>query len=243
MTRLELIMEIKDELKGTCALPYSVNSKEIERIIDQAKRWFYREYRQAVESKYFVIPKEHFQKAEFKNNMQIQMPDCVVSIYECKEITGGTMMGFMDRDFTDNKLIAAEMMLSAVDSDRMVMSVAQMSFWDLSRAFILEHVSYDYNRNTQRLTIKGRTPRRNLFLRTYIEIPEEDLFEDWLFIRYCTAMAKKSLGRILGFFEYNLPGGVSINYDAIKSEGEDELEQIIEQIREEDPPDWFMIMH
>ena len=242
MTKLELIMEIKDELRGSCALPYSIPDQEIERLIKQAKRWFYREYPDAVESQFYVIPTNYFSSEYYRKTKMINMPPCVVSVYECREINGGSFLGFSDADFGEDRLIASEIYLG-MNSDEMVMRTAQMAFWDLGRAFMLEHIAFDYNRNTNRLKIKGRKPTKPVFLRTYIEIPEESLFDDHYFIRYTTALAKKSLGRILGFFEYNLPGGITINSSDIKSEGEEELQQIIEEIKENDVPDWFMIFH
>lgn len=242
MTRLELIMEIKDELRGSSSLPYSIPDKEIERLIDKAKKWFYRQYADAVESKFYVIPTTYFESKYYKNTKTIDLPKCVISVYECREINGGKWLGFSDADFSENRLIASEIYLG-LNSDEMVLRTAQMAFWDLSKAFMLDHVAYDFNRNTNRMKIKGRTPDRPLFLRTYIEIPEEALFDDHYFIDYTIALAKKSLGRILGFFEYQLPGGITVNSADIKSEGEEELQKIEEEIRENDVPDWFLIFH
>ena len=243
MTRGEFLLEIKDEIRGTCALPYSIPDKEINRIINQAKKYFYRNYKEAVESNYYVIPKEEFKKPEFKKDRTILLPDCVVSVYECKEISGGGRLFSIDGDFSDNKLMAAELYLSPFQSDDLVLRTAQYAYWDLAQAFFLEVLAYDFNRNTHKLKIKGRNPAKNVFLQTYVEIPEDDLFEDWFFIRYVTATVKVALGRILGFFTYNLPGGVSINSGDIKSEGESELEKILQQIDDENSPDWFMLFH
>jgi hypothetical protein len=243
MTRGEFLLEVKDEIRGTCALPYSIPDKEINRIINQAKKYFYRNYKEAVESQHYVIPKEEFKKAEFKRDRTILMPECVVSIYECKEISGGGRLFSVDPDFSDNRLMGAELYLSPFQSDDLVMRTAQYAYWDLAQAFFLETIAYDFNRNTSKLKIKGRNPAKNVYLQTYVEIQEEALFEDWLFIRYVTATVKVALGRILGFFEYQLPGGVSINSSDIKSEGTEELDKLLQQIDDENSPDWFFMFH
>jgi len=243
MTRSEFLLEIKDEIRGTCALPYSIPDKEINRIIDQAKKYFYRNYKEAVETQHYVVPKEEFDKPDFKTERSIHMPDCVISVTECKEISGGGRLFTVDADFSDNRLIAAELYLSPFQSDDLVMRTAQYAYWDLAQAFFLERIAYDYNRNTKKLKIRGRNPKKNVFILSYVEIPEDDLFEDWFFIRYCTAKVKVALGRILGFFEYQLPGGVAINSTDIKDEGNEELEKLLEQIDEENSPDWFYIWH
>ena len=243
MTRGEFVLELKNEIRGSCALPYSIPDKEINRIIDQAKKWFYVNYGEAVESKYYVVTKDQFKLPEFKAERAIQMPKCVVSISECKEMTGGGRFNNLDSDFSDNRLIASELYLSPFQSDDLVMRTAQYSYWDLAQAFFLDRIAYDYNRNTRKLKIRGRDPRKDVFLMTYIEIPEENLFEDWYFIRWCTATVKVALGRILGFFEYQLPGGVTVNSADIKSEGQEELDSIKQEIDEEQTPDFFFTFH
>jgi hypothetical protein len=104
-------------------------------------------------------------------------------------------------------------------------------------------VSYDFNRNTHRLKIIGRNPKRNCAITTYVKIEENRLYDDWFFQRYVTAQGKIALGRILGFFTFNLPGGIAVNADSIKEEGKEELEKILTTIDEENSPDWFYIFH
>lgn len=241
MTRNEFIMQVKDEIKGSCALPYSIPSKEIGRIIDQAKKWFYREYEDATETQFYVIPAKEFQKKQFKGSRSLYLPKCVISVYEFREISGGGRLGSVDPDLSDNRVMAAEIHLAPFQSDDLVMRTAQYSYWDLAQAFFLDKIAYDYNRNTKKIIVKGRNPTKNVFLRTAVEIPEEALFEDWYFIRYVTAQVKIALGRILGFFEYKLVGGVSINSNDIKQEGKDELREIKEDIDGEQTTDWFFV--
>ena len=243
MTRSEFILQIKDELRGSCALPYSVPDPEINRLIDQAKKWFYVNYKEAVETQYYVIGKEQFTLPEFKATRTIILPDCVVSVFEVKEISGGGRLFNIDKDFSDNRLIAAELYLSPFQSDDLVMRTAQYAFWDLAQAFFLDRVSYDHNQNTHKLKILGRDPKKDVFIQAYVEIPEEKLFEDWYFIRYVTAQAKIALGRILGFFEYQLPGGITVNSADIKSDGQEELQSIREDIDGHQSADWFFIWH
>jgi hypothetical protein len=243
MTRAELIEMVNNEITGSCSLPYSVPEREMERVIDQALNWFYVNYGPAVETQYYVITKDWFQQEDFRKTRSILMPDCVISVYEIREIQGAGRLGTIDADFYDNRLLAAELFLSPFASDDLVLRAAQYSYWDLTQAFILERVSYDFNRNTKRLKIIGRNPKRNCAVQTYVKIEENKLYDDWFFQRWVTAQAKISLGRILGFFTFNLPGGVQVNADTIKEEGKEELEQIKQRIDDENSPDWFYIFH
>ena len=74
----------------------------------------------------------------------------------------------------------------------------------------------------------------------YIDIPEESLYDDELFVRYVLAEAKINIGRLLGTFEYNLPGGVRVNYNNIQSLGKEERTEIIQMIKDENTPSYFL---
>jgi hypothetical protein len=243
MTRAELIQLANDEITASGSLPYSIPERESERIIDQALNWFYINYQYAVETQYYVIERKWFDEPEFKKTRSILLPDCVVSVFECKEITGGGRLGTIDRDFSDNRLLAAEIYLAPFASDDLVLRTAQYSYWDLTKAFILERVRFDFNTNTHRLKIQGRNPKKNLFLDTYVKIEESKLYDDWYFQRYVTAQSKISLGRILGTFTFNLPGGITIDASSLKDEGKEEIEQIKTKIDEENSPDWLFVYH
>jgi hypothetical protein len=77
-------------------------------------------------------------------------------------------------------------------------------------------------------------------VRAYIAIPEESLYDDELFVRFCLAEAKINIGRLLGTFEYNLPGGVRINYNNIQTLGTSEKTEIIQMIKDENTPSYFL---
>ena len=74
-------------------------------------------------------------------------------------------------------------------------------------------------------------------------IPTEDFYEDPLVIKWMIAKAKMSLARILGTFNYNLLGNVTINYDMWRSEGAEELAELKEKISTDNTPDWFMLFN
>jgi hypothetical protein len=243
MTRAELIDMMTAEITGSGALPYSVPEREANRIIDQALNWFYANYGPAVETQYYIIERKWFSDPEFKKYRSILLPDCVISVFEVKEVTGGGRLGTVDRDFSDNRLLASELFLSPFQSDDLVLRTAQYSYWDLTQAFILERISFDFNRNTKRLKILGRDPKRNVFIQTYSKIEENKLYDDWFFQRWVTAQAKISLARILGTFTFNLPGGIQIDASSIRDEGKEELDEIKQKIDDENSPDWFFIFH
>ena len=240
MTKQELVENVERELNTSFALPSQLNASEIERIIDQTATWFYENYAEAVETQLFVMLASEFHKPEFISTRTVMMPECVISVSSVKEISGAGLIGSVDRDFADNKLIASEIYLSPFTGDSLVFRTAQYQFFDLTRAFFLEWVRYDFNRRTRKCKILGRTPAKDVCFEAYSKIPNDKLYEDYYFLRYVTAKSKIALGRMLSFFDYNLMGGIKVNAADIKSEGEAEVEKIEQQIQDQTPPDYFM---
>ena len=245
MTRDEFKQLLKDELTISCALPFQLPERELDRLIDLGKKWFRRNYEDAVELSAFVITHEDIQKmASFKSaSRHIKLPKCVVSVVEVKEIKGQNRFSMVDKDFSLEKSLTKELYLSSFSSDNLVMMIAQESYLDLSKAFFLETIAYKFNENSGKLKILGRDPAYDVYINTYIDILEDELFEDWYFNRYIVSQAKISMGRMLGMFEYNLPGGVSINTDMLTTEGTEELQQIKEDIQEMQTPTFIEVWH
>jgi hypothetical protein len=184
-----------------------------------------------------------FKTPEWFKTRTIMMPECVVSVFEVKEITGAGLIGTIDKDFADNKLIASEIYLSPFTGDSLVFRTAQYQFFDLTRAFFLEWIRYDYNRRTKKCKILGRDPSRDVFFNTYVKIPDDMLYEDYYFMRFVTAKSKIALGRMLSFFDYNLMGGIKVNAGDIKAEGEQEVEKIETEIKDQDSADYFSVWY
>jgi hypothetical protein len=243
MTKDELVQMVQRELDSSFALPSQIQPEEISRIIDQEKVWFYENYRDSAETQYYLIQHSEFQKPEFHAHRTILMPECVVSVYEVREVTGAGMLGTVDRDFADNKLIASEIYLAPFTGDSLVYRIAQYQFFDLTKAFFMDLIRYDFNRRTKKLKITGRNPTRDVFIQTYVGIPEDKLFDDYYFIRMITAKSKLSMARQMSFFEFNLMGGIRINVADLRSEAEAEIERVRQEIDDQNSPDYFMVWH
>ena len=243
MTRDELVELVQDELTVSSGLPNSISPKEIERIIKTAERWFYINYKNAVESDYYVIPHSYFTSTDFTSRRFVQLPDCVMTIQDFREIRGGSRIGIVDRDITENKIIASELFLSSVTGDDLVMRTAQYAYWDLTKAYFLDTIAYTFNQNTKRIKISGRNPRPSSIIKCFSKIPQESLYDDDLFIRWVFGKSKIALGYMYTLYTYQLPGGVTINGSILKDAGEKELQEVKDQIDKESPPDWFLLFN
>ena len=240
MTKQELIDEIRGEITASCSLPFAPPDKEIERIITLESRWLYREYRDAWYTKWYILDKKYYQTDAWKNTRTFQLPECVVGIKVVYELTSGQrVFGIHDPDLQFDRLMAADLYLTPLSSDQITYRTIQWSFWDLSRAFNLRDIQTTFNMNTHRLGIIGRDPHESLFITTLDKIPDYEFYEDPLVMKWMIAKAKMSLARIFSTFNYNLLGNVTINYDAWRTEGSEELQELKDKIQSDSMPDFF----
>jgi hypothetical protein len=241
MTLQELITDIRDEVTFSGMLPYTLNEREINRIITNATRYFWDNWKYAVEPAYLVIPLTIFQTQQFRDIRQIILPDCVAFVNELKEIKGGSIFGTIDRDFTEQKFIGSEIFLTPFMGESMVYRSAVFSFLDLTKAFIIDTIAHVYNKNTRTLYIQGRTPATDVVAQIDRKIALEYMYNDEYFQRYVRAKSIIRLGQQLKAFTFKLPGGVEINYKELAAEAQTTLDNIIIDMRAETTPSFMLV--
>lgn len=242
MTKKELIKEMRDAVTASGALPYSPPDKELERIIDVEMRWLYREYRELLEDRIYLVAKSLWTTDEFTQSRTIQMNDCTEGVKLVVENTAGNrVFGINDPDLKFDRLMASDLYLTPLSSDQITYRTIQWSFWDLARSFNLRDINHDFNPNTHRLKITGRTPEESLLILAMDHVPEEDAYEDTIVLNWMIAQAKISLARIMGAFNYQLAGNVTINFEQFRTEGMEEKAKLEEKIKGDNTPDWFIM--
>lgn len=127
------INDLSNDLTAYCQLPFSLPKRSLVQIIEQAKKYFYAHYEDAVEEMYIAVSKEAFKTTEFKKGYHddapekvtkqdlnskrgvVLMPDTVYSVNAVYEIGGynGENGGWMstslwntrDKDFAIGKFV------------------------------------------------------------------------------------------------------------------------------------------
>ena len=266
----ELIKLINDDLTIACQIPFTVPKKELNNIIQRAKKYFYKIYEDSVEQMYIALPAGALAKANFKqgvpfgsgadnetitNKKQIanprgivQMPSRVYSVNDVFEIGGfsGEDGGFGsmsfnadDVDFSIDKFIYDDVYGAGMGSENLMYYVINSMFMDQARQVLIPQISYTYNRLTKKFRFQGEIPKRAVIFEIFSTISDCALFEDEAFQRYVIGQAKIQLSRILGTFSFNLPGNITINYDMISSEGREEVDRVVEEIKGDEGVDYF----
>jgi hypothetical protein len=241
-TQQDFIALVQQELSVACALPFTVPVSEIERIIKLSAEWFYKKYEDAVEERYYIIPKSAFKTDQYKQTRTVTMPDCVFSIFTLKKLKEdfGRAYSFDGTaDFGIERLFLSDSVSIGQGTENLMYYTLNLYWLDVASHIITHTISYNYNRSSKRLFISGETPDRDCVAHVYAKLPFEYLMKDEIFYRYVVAKCKIQLSRILGTFNFNLPGGITINYDLIRSEGTDELAKIEEEIKSDEGMDFF----
>ena len=260
-----LIKEINDDLTIGCQIPFTVPKNELARIINRAKDYFYKIYEDSVEEMYIALPASALKNINFNSGINesndtlssaninslrgvVPMPSTVYSVNNVFELNGfaGEDGGFGttsfsagDSDFSIDKFIYSDAYGAGIGSENLMYYVINSSFIDTARQILLPQISYSYNRLTKKFRFQGKLPKHTCVFQVYSTIPDCNLFQDEIFIRYCIGKAKMQLARILGTFSFNLPGNITINYDMIASEGKEEIDSIIEEIKGDEGVDYF----
>ena len=252
------LSELGDDLTGACMVPVNLPQREIMNIVKRARKWFYKNYEDAVQENYYVVPTTVFDSTYFTNHRSLNLPNAsadgsgaVFSVFGIYDTGSGFQStgGGLDVRFQSGGDFALEKMLfrgmyegagGAEAAEELQYYVLNQSLADMSRMILENPISYNYSRLTGELKILGDKPKDDVVLHVYETLPDCALYEDEIFFRYCSAKIKQSLGAKLGIFKFALPGNVEFDYDAIKDMGDTELESIIEEIKGDEGVDWMM---
>lgn len=258
----DLIERINDYMSLNCQLPFKLPNAAVAQIVQEAKKWFYNNYEDAVEDLYITAPASVFRDKSFlfgltnrdgmdgneikKSETQKQrgilvMPDNVFSVlrvYQLGRFSGEAGWGYTNRVDGGNLDYGIQRMFaSSMYNDRLPQAADNLMYWtcnwyffDEARQLLQEMHGFSYNRLTKRLRFTGELPKFSCIFEVLITIEDCALFQDDLFFRYCVGLCMKQMSRILGTFQYNLPGNVSINYDAYSQWGDTELQEVKEEI-------------
>lgn len=243
MTLKEFIDNVRQEISAACAIPLNIRTEEIERIIKFAQEWFYKHHEDSVEERFYVIPITNFQTDFFRRTRTLRLPDCVFSVFSLKKLREDFSPSLSfdgTSDLSIERILFKDFGQAGQGSEALMYYVVNL-YWIDTASHILNHtVTYNYNRNSNLLFFGGETPTRDCVASCFVKQPLEFLLKDEIFYRYVVASAKMQLGRIMGTFDFTLPGGVKLNYEMLREEGKDALAEIKEEIRKDEGMDFFM---
>lgn len=250
----DFLNEIGSHVTGACMIPMNLPQSEVYNIIKRAKKWFYKNYEYSMVENFLYIPKDVFATEQFKKRRALTMPGQsvttgggeVFSIYGVFERGAngyGSSITFETGDFDMERMLYGSLSGGgssvAASMENLQYYVVNQSAFELTRQILENPISYHYSQLTHELKFTGQTPKQDVFLEVYETIPDCALFNDEIFFRYVAAKVMVSLGQKLAIFGYNLPGNITVNADVIQGMGQDELDKVIEEIKNDEGTDWM----
>ena len=257
----DFVESIQLEMSVGGMIPFTIPAEVIAQLVKNAKTMFQKSYEDFTEEMFLVLPESEIQKKKFnkgiaklkddgskdKNAIKdtrgaFMLPEKVVSVVGVYEIGGfegeagwgGMLLGKHTGDISLQNLLyqnAYDRSL-ALAADTTSYYIATESFLDISRQIFQHPITFRYNRLTNNLRFLGELPRKDVIVDVLVAIPDCDMYNDDLFRRYVMADCKANLGRVLGTFNYQLPGNISINVEQIANEGNAEKDAILQEIKD-----------
>jgi hypothetical protein len=253
----ELIDVVQGELTISCALPKLLPDLEIRRIIEnKAAPWFYQNYYYAVQKIYYYIDKRAFHTDEFTKYRYITLP-CEIQtiswIYETRDRSLFNV-GINAPNLSINLGVTNQPYLSSYVTTIGELGVYKTvldSFSDMLDILSKYTVKFQYNQMNNRLNILSGGNNtlsdvghhyESMILEAYANVENEALFADPMFVMYVTGLAKQQLGALMTRYNFNLPGGIQYNGDSLISEGKEEMQRVIDEIKGQSNSAWFVMV-
>jgi hypothetical protein len=232
----EFIDFIQTDVTVGGALPKNLPDHAIRQFIEtRALPWFYQNYQYAVSKMYYFVDKAAFSSEEYTSYRFIELPCEIQSITWIYQIMNTQLLqlGINVPNLSVNLGVTNQPYLSSY-----VTTIGELGMYktlidnmaDMLNQMNLYTVKYHYNQLSHRLNILTDV-RHHLVLEAYVNIPPENMFSDTYFTKYVTAWAKMQQGRLLGTFDFSLPGGVKYNSGDMVSGGKEEMKEVEEEIK------------
>lgn len=243
----EFIDSINTELTIGCALPRSLPETMIRQIVEKrALPWFYRSYQYAVQKMYFLIKKEAFFAEEFTKYNYVQVPCEIQSVIYLYEVRGSSLfqLGINTPNLSVNLGVTNQPYLSSY-----VTTIGELGTYktlldnmsDMLNQLNKYTLKYQFNQLNHRLHILTNV-KYDVIMEAYANIPQENLFNDDLFFKYCVGYSKQALGNMVGRYDFSLPGGVKIQAADLVTQGKEEVKEVEDEIKGQSTSGWFFMV-
>lgn len=232
----EFIDFIQSDVTVGGALPKNLPDHSIRQFIEtRAMPWFYQNYQYAVSKMYYFIDQAAFSTEQYTNYRFIELPCEIQSITWIYQIQNQQLLqlGLNVPNLSVNLGVTNQPYLSSYVTTIGELGVYKTiidSMADMLNQLNLYTTKFHFNQLSHRLNILTNV-KHHLILEAYVNIPVENLFSDTYFVKYVTAWAKMQQGRLLGTFDFTLPGGVKYNSQDMVAGGKEEMKEVEEEIK------------
>lgn len=244
LTLDELIDVVRNNVTLNCKLPYTLGNANIERIIKfDALRYFYSEYKYALQKTYYYVDFQSFFKKHGTGIRFITLPDEIATIKKIYMVNYNDMYGLnsalpgtLSLGMTSIPFVASLSMGEFGET----LAVSQ-GLSDALAQFSKNTIKFSFNKNSKRFEVQTAL-HHNLILEVYANISEDELFGDPWFIKYVTGMAIQDYAIELSFTDQQLAGNTKINTDRLYDRGDKLVAEVKEYILKMTKGAFFMMV-
>lgn len=243
----EFVDGIQTDLNIACSLPKTLPNEAIRNIIEKrALPWFYRNYQYAVQKTYYALHKEAFQTDEFTKYNYITVPCEIQSVVYLYELRSASLfqLGINTPNLSVNLGVTNQPYLSSYVTTIGELGVYKTildSMSDMLNQLNKYTLKHHYNQLNHRLNILTAV-KYDIIIEAYADIPRENLFRDDLFFKYVAGWSKVQLGNIVGRYDFSLPGSIKIQGADLISQGQAEIKEVEEEIKNQSSTSFFMMV-
>ncbi len=243
----EFIDQINIEMTVGCGLPKTLPDTAIHQIIEaRALPWFYRNHLGAVQKVYFYIHQDAFFQEEFTKYSYITMPCDLQSVSYLYEVRGESLfqLGINTPNLSVNLGVTNQPYLSSYVSTIGELGVYKTlldSMSDMLNQLNKYTLKHNFNYLNHRLHILTKV-KHSVIVEGYANIPKENLFKSDLFFKYVVGWSKVQLGNMLSLYDFSLPGQVKINGANLVSQGQAEIKEVEEEVKNQNGSSSFFFM-
>lgn len=245
----QFIQRIIQEVTKSCAMPLPIPQQAIPPLILQAAMYFWENFDNALEERYYCLKNSEITKCG--PNSTVKLPARIMSVFNVVKTNESFSYGALG-DFSLERMILNNSVMASGIGGSVGNTFGAGGGYNLTdvTAALYEvstyqnmfetPVSFNFNPYSHELVILGYLGGSDMILQTFIRCKIQDLYNLHYFFRYCVCLVLDSLSTIFGTFEYNLPGGIKINYSKFSDKANDEMNKIEEWIKSQRVPNYFL---
>lgn len=248
---LAFISRVQSEVTASCALPFALPADRIPEYILQAAQWFWLNDDSAVEERMYMIPNRDICKCSTVNKT-VQLPSQIQSVFGCYKLNMNMRHGAMGDFSLERMMLTSYSMFGGVGTVAngfngstgmagfsLTDVVTSMYEIDTFNQTLNAPLSYNFNPNSHKLIILGDLGYSDILISCWRRCRIQDLYNNYYFFRMVVCFAKRALANVYGSFEFQYPGGVTINYSNFSDQADTELDEIREWIINQHSVDYF----
>jgi len=246
----QFIQRIIQELTQSCALPLPIPANAIPPLIIQAAQYMWQNCDFCLEERYFAIKNKDFKKT--CNNTIAKLPPQIMSVFGVYRVNPNYYYGQMG-DFSLERMVINNTVLASGAGGSLSDTYGNGSGYNLSdmmaglyeistfKSMFDVPITFNYNEFSNDLVILGDLGNSDVVLQTLVRCKIQDLYKNYYFFRLCVCFGLRSMGTIMGAFEFKFPGGTTLNYQRFSDMANEEMQKIEEWIQKNHSADYFIM--